>query len=211
MRNRVSLVVTLVSLLVIAALAFLPATEDVPPDSGGEYEPEADSEVHPEDDQTGESEQNEAPTESEPEESAAVTSDETDSRRHTDTGTEPLDVGADEGEGPGSAEEGSVVDIGRYLPQEEDWELREESGDLPAVAKSILVSYRDRGDCVLAYSGYLDFLGKVWGCVVCGGEWVDVCVVSEEADGGSSQVRSLTYETDEVRKRAEEYLREEER
>lgn len=72
-----------------------------------------------------------------------------------------------------------------------------EEGEVGQVATSLLVSYRDRGNCVLASSGYLDLMGSVWGCVVNGGRWVDVCVVSDKGDG-TSQVAVLHLDADEV-------------
>ncbi len=56
-------------------------------------------------------------------------------------------------------------------------------GDVGQVATRLLVSYRSQGTCVLAHAGYLDLLGCVWGCVVRGDGWVDICVVSQR-DGG---------------------------
>lgn len=50
-------------------------------------------------------------------------------------------------------------------------------GDVVQVATDLLVSYRAQGSCVLAHAGYLDLLGNVWGCVVRGDQWVDVCIV----------------------------------
>lgn len=60
--------------------------------------------------------------------------------------------------------------------------VRTERGEVEQVATRLLASYRDGDPCVLASSGYLDLLGSVWGCVVQGDGWVDVCVVSEEGD-----------------------------
>lgn len=50
-------------------------------------------------------------------------------------------------------------------------------------ARGVLSSYRDRGDCLLAWSGELGLLGGAWGCVVHGDGWADVCVVSGSGDG----------------------------
>lgn len=55
-------------------------------------------------------------------------------------------------------------------------------GDVGQVATRLLVSYRSQGTCVLAHAGYLDLLGCVWGCVVRGDGWVDICVVSQRDD-----------------------------
>ena len=53
----------------------------------------------------------------------------------------------------------------------------------------LLEEYEGRGDCVVAKAGYLDFLGGTWGCVFQGDSWVDICVVSEDADGEGCVVR----------------------
>lgn len=73
-----------------------------------------------------------------------------------------------------------------------------EAGEVEQVATRLLCSYRDAGDCVLSSSGYLDLLGSVWGCVVAGDGWVDVCVVSRMAEDGSCQVSVLHMDADEV-------------
>lgn len=72
------------------------------------------------------------------------------------------------------------------------------SGDLQQVAVDLLTSYRDAHDCVLARSGYLDLFGSVWGCVVRGGDWVDICIVTESAEGTSCEVRVLRLDRDEA-------------
>ena len=72
------------------------------------------------------------------------------------------------------------------------------AGDLRQVAVDLLTSYRDAQDCVLARSGYLDLFGSVWGCVVRGGDWVDVCVVSEHEEGKACQVCVLRLERNEA-------------
>lgn len=55
-------------------------------------------------------------------------------------------------------------------------------------AACLLEERRRRGDCVLAHAGYLDFLGRTWGCVVQGAGWVELCVVRQGADGTGSEV-----------------------
>lgn len=60
------------------------------------------------------------------------------------------------------------------------------AGDVPEAAAEVLFAYRDRGDCLLAESGYLDLYGDAWGCVIQGEGWVDVCVLRGEADGDAS-------------------------
>jgi hypothetical protein len=69
-------------------------------------------------------------------------------------------------------------------------------GDVGQIATRLLVSYRSEGSCVLAHAGYLDLLGCVWGCVVRGDRWVDICVVSQRDDG--CQVDVTRLDVDEV-------------
>lgn len=71
-------------------------------------------------------------------------------------------------------------------------------GELEQVATHLLTSYRDAQNCVLASSGYLDLLGLVWGCVVRGDGWVDVCIVSQDQIEGSCKVSVLHMDTSEV-------------
>lgn len=67
-----------------------------------------------------------------------------------------------------------------------------EEGEVEQVAARLLCAYRDRGDCVLASSGYLDLFGSVWSCVVEGDGWADVCLVVQMDEGQLCQV-SVTH------------------
>ena len=51
---------------------------------------------------------------------------------------------------------------------------------MEATSRELVYRYRDEADCLLRQAGYLDLLGGVWGCVVEGPGWVDVCVVREQ-------------------------------
>ena len=66
--------------------------------------------------------------------------------------------------------------------------VQQEASDeeVDTVARSLLGRYRDEGTCLLMSAGYLDLMGRVWGCVVEGPGWVDVCVVEKGADAGST-------------------------
>lgn len=59
----------------------------------------------------------------------------------------------------------------------------QEEGDVRDVAAGVVEEYRSRRDCVVARAGYLDLLGKTWGCVMQGEGWVEICVVGEHEDG----------------------------
>jgi len=56
----------------------------------------------------------------------------------------------------------------------------------------LLEGYADGGDCVLAQSGYLDLLGRSWGCVIQGEGWVDICIV-QEGPSGEGSTRSVIH------------------
>ena len=77
------------------------------------------------------------------------------------------------------------------LWESEDHETYQRRGDVEQVAGELLQTYRDQGDCVLAQEGYLDLLGNVWGCVVFGGSWADVCLVGQQEQGESCEVQVL--------------------
>ena len=55
-------------------------------------------------------------------------------------------------------------------------------------ASRLLEERRDRGDCVVVRSGFLDLTGRVWGCVLQGGDWAEILIVSESAAEGGCDV-----------------------
>lgn len=64
-----------------------------------------------------------------------------------------------------------------------------ESGlSLEGEGERLVEGYRARGDCVVAQAGYLDLAGSVWGCVMQGEGWVDICVVRDVGQGEGSFV-----------------------
>lgn len=78
-----------------------------------------------------------------------------------------------------------------------DVSVHDEAGEVEQVATRLLASYRDEGNCVLVEASYLDLLGSVWGCVVQGDQWVDICVV-EQTDESSSRVHVMRLDASEV-------------
>lgn len=62
----------------------------------------------------------------------------------------------------------------------------------------LLEGYADRGNCVLAQSGYLDLLERSWGCVVQGEGWVDICVVQEGPSGEGSTCSVIHMDASDV-------------
>ena len=79
-------------------------------------------------------------------------------------------------------ETGERADAGE---DDEDDGLRlsayESTKGMESTSCDLVRRYRDEADCLLRQAGYLDLLGRVWGCVVEGPGWVDVCVVREHA------------------------------
>ena len=115
-------------------------------------------------------------------------------------------VGASDGiDGSGAEEAPGVSDLGmespfieeqlRLVAEESDATMRVErmSEGLEESVREVLGRYQSDGRCLLVSAGYLDLLGSVWGCVLQGPGWVDVCVMSEEADGGCT-LRSVRLE-----------------
>ena len=52
----------------------------------------------------------------------------------------------------------------------------------------LLEERREKGDCVVSRAGYLDLFGGAWGCVLQGGDWAEILIVSESAAGGGCDV-----------------------
>lgn len=75
------------------------------------------------------------------------------------------------------------------------YESHEEDLDLPGAATEILEGYRDQG-CTLHYADYLGVLGDVWGCVVEGERWVEMCVVREAEGAAVSRVEVVRFDAD---------------
>lgn len=62
-----------------------------------------------------------------------------------------------------------------------------EDGGLEDVARARLESYRDEG-AVLVRAGYVDLLGRTWGCVVALDGGAEACWVTQADGGGPSHV-----------------------
>ena len=46
-------------------------------------------------------------------------------------------------------------------------------------AEKLILSSRDEQTCLLRSAGFLDLMGRVWGCVIEGPGWADICVLEE--------------------------------
>jgi len=75
-----------------------------------------------------------------------------------------------------------------------------------AEAAEVLFSYKREGSCVLVRSGYLDFVGEVWSCIVQGDGWVDLCVVRGIEDGAASELTQVRMDVSLWQKDAERSL-----
>ena len=58
-------------------------------------------------------------------------------------------------------------------------------------AQLLMQAYKKRNDCVLVTADYLDLFGRVWGCVVQGDRWVDVCIVSAEGEHSKLKITRM--------------------
>ena len=67
--------------------------------------------------------------------------------------------------------------------------------DLIETASDVLTTYKETKTCALAFSGYLDLMGKQWACVVHGGSWVD-CVFVNEKTSDTTEVTTLRFSSD---------------
>ena len=82
-----------------------------------------------------------------------------------------------------------VCDDGRLVSTDENgmgaracWEV---PGATTDVATDVLTFYRDAGGFDLAFDGYLDLFGQVWGCVVTVEEgWSELVIVDGRRSGG---------------------------
>lgn len=72
------------------------------------------------------------------------------------------------------------------------------SRDVPDEAAEVLRERGEQGDCLVVRSGYLDLFGGVWGCVLQGGDWAEVCLVVEGAGGGGCSVARWRMSVDDV-------------
>ena len=57
--------------------------------------------------------------------------------------------------------------------------------------------YRAQGEVVLAHAGWIDLVGRTWGCVVRGPSWSELCLVCEASEG--SRVTTVRMEVAEWR------------
>ncbi len=67
---------------------------------------------------------------------------------------------------------------------------------VPEASAEVLGGYAARADCVLRQAGYLGLFGDSWCCVVLGGDWSEVCVVSAKDEG--SEVRTWRIGAEDV-------------
>lgn len=110
------------------------------------------------------------------------------------SGAESDGLGGNAGDAPPTAapDEGAGLFAGATAERcwDSELSLREE-------AERVLNEADERDDCVLAHAGYLDFSGRVWGCVMQGSSWVEICVAWARAEGSGSEVRVWRISADE--------------
>lgn len=71
-------------------------------------------------------------------------------------------------------------------------------GSVEDVASQLVEERRDAGECLLVHAGYLDFTGRVWGCVLQGNRWVEICLIEEETDGTWCSARIWRMDAGEI-------------
>lgn len=71
--------------------------------------------------------------------------------------------------------------------------------DLSSAAATLLEEYEEQPGTLLAHSGWLDLTGRVWGCVVLGPGWVDVCLAEDDQVNEGTRVQTLRMEVSEWR------------
>ncbi len=62
------------------------------------------------------------------------------------------------------------------------------------VAGALIKRYREQTGTTLAHAGWLDLVGRCWGCVVVGPGWVDVCLVSGTDEACAAQTIRMEVE-----------------
>ena len=75
--------------------------------------------------------------------------------------------------------------------------VREVDLGVVEAAREVLGECRSQGEVVLAHAGWIDLLGRTWGCVVRGPSWAELCLVCEAGEG--SRVTTVRMEVAEWR------------
>ena len=75
--------------------------------------------------------------------------------------------------------------------------VREVDLGVAETAREVLGEYRSQGEVVLAHAGWIDLVGRTWGCVVRGPSWSELCLVCEASEG--SRVTTVRMEVAEWR------------
>lgn len=93
-----------------------------------------------------------------------------------------------------------VPDLGEALEQGGSTvSERSLDADLSSAAATLLEEYEEEPGTLLAHSGWLDLTGHVWGCVVLGPGWVDVCLAEDGRAHEGTRVQTLRMEVSEWR------------
>ncbi|MBQ9059057.1 MAG: hypothetical protein IJ125_07725 [Atopobiaceae bacterium] len=71
----------------------------------------------------------------------------------------------------------------------------QQEGTLEFVAAQLLNTYKSRGDCALLRSSTLDLFGQVWGCLVRGGDWLEMVFIQSLSEEGPCEVRIVRIES----------------
>ncbi len=109
----------------------------------------------------------------------------------------PLPDGGDANLGGSSGVE-SLGDLAFSAPSSTS--VREVELGVAETAREVLGEYRSQGEVVLAHAGWIDLVGRTWGCVVRGPSWSELCLVCEASEASEgSRVTTVRMEVAEWR------------
>ena len=82
---------------------------------------------------------------------------------------------------------GEADEYAKKILDSSEHSQREDTSAVAERAAEVLEGYERTQECALMRSGYLDLSGNRWGCVAFGGDWAEICVVSEANEGEGSE------------------------
>ncbi len=90
----------------------------------------------------------------------------------------------------------SSEDVTKLLSSSDASNMKTEEfcSSVPDAAGALIKRYREQTETTLAHAGWLDLVGRCWGCVVVGPGWVDVCLVSGTDEACTAQTIRMEVE-----------------
>lgn len=80
---------------------------------------------------------------------------------------------------PDTSENRRLVDYLHNMLMGEPQQTWETKKSLQQAGEELLDLYKEKEHSVPVFSGYLDVLGKTWGCIFQGNGWTDICLVTD--------------------------------